>query len=82
MNDLQTKFAMSVVVFTLFLAYAIPTLKQAAQGRNSVNLVVGTVYVAPNPDDPNAPHGNVTPDEIQKYRDQKAAEERRSQGLQ
>jgi len=81
MNDLQTKFAMSVVVFGLFLAYALPAFKQAKYDHDTVGRLVGTVYVAPNPNDPNAPHGHITEDEILKYRDQKAAE-RRSQGLQ
>jgi hypothetical protein len=82
MNDLQAKFAMSLVILTAFLAYAIPSMKQAVQAHDSVHIMVGTFYVAPDPNDPNAPHGNVTADEIQTYHDQKAAADRRSMGLQ
>jgi hypothetical protein len=74
MNDLQTKFAMSFIMFSLFLSYVVPTMKQAKQTHDNVNQMVATFYVAPNPDDPRAPHGNVTLDQILKYRDQKAAE--------
>lgn len=81
MNDLQTKFAMFFVSFSIFLTYAVPAMKQAKQAHDSVDQMVGTFYVAPNPNDPKSPHGNVTLDQILKYRDQKAAE-RRSQGLQ
>jgi hypothetical protein len=82
MNDLQAKFAMTLVVVGLFFACAVPMMKQAKFDHDSIAQRVGEVYVAPNPDDPNAPHGNVSVDDLQKYKDQKSAEERKALGLQ
>ena len=81
MNDLQAKFAMSVVLFGLFFSFALPTVKRALQDFDTVTNIVGTVYVEPDPKDPKAPHGNVSVSEIRKYREQKAAE-RHIPGLQ
>ena len=81
MNDLQSKFVLTVVLLGLFFAYAFPMSKQAKQNDDAVVSQVGQVYIAPTPNDPNAPSGNVTPEDIQKYEDQKAAE-RKAEGLQ
>jgi len=81
MNDLQSKFVLTVVLLGLFFAYAFPMMKEVMQNRDAAIRLVGQVYVAPNPNDPNAPSGNVTPEDIQKYEDQKAAE-RKAEGLQ
>jgi hypothetical protein len=81
MNDLQTKFAMSLLSVGLFFSYAVPVIKHAIQVRDEVFQQVETVYIAPNPNDPNAPHGNVNIDDLQKYEDQKAEEQRRALGL-
>ena len=82
MNELQAKFAITLVVAGLFFAYAVPTMKQAKQDRDTVIRQVGQVYIAPNPKDPNAPGGNVSAEDLQKYEAQKAAERRRALGLQ
>lgn len=81
MNDLQAKFAISLVAFGLFFAYAVPSVKQARDNQAGVINEVGRVYIAPNPDDPHAPSGFVSVDELQKYSARKAAE-RRALGLQ
>jgi hypothetical protein len=81
MNDLQTKFAMSLLSAGLFFTFAAPVVKEAIQVRDEVFQQVNTVYIAPNPNDPNAPHGNVNLDDLQKYEDQKVAEQRRAAGL-
>jgi len=73
MNDLQSKFAFTLVALGLFFAYAIPMMKQAKQNQDAVIHQVGQVYIAPDPNDPNAPSGNVSLDDLQKYDDQKAA---------
>lgn len=74
MNDLQAKFAITVIAFGLFFAYAFPTMKLAKRGHDEAIRQVGQVYIAPNPHDPNAPSGYVSIDDLQKYADQKAAE--------
>lgn len=74
MNDLQSKFAITLVAFGLFFAYSLPKLKEAEQNRDAVICQVGQVYIAPNPNDPNAPSGNVSIDDLQKYAAKKAAE--------
>jgi hypothetical protein len=81
MNDLQAKFAITLVGVGLFFAYATPELKKAQQNRDSVAQQVGQIYIAPNPYDPKAPSGNVSIEELQKYSQQKAAE-RKAMGLQ
>jgi hypothetical protein len=74
MNDLQSKFAITLVAIGLFFAWATPAVKHARQNHDSVIQQVGEVYVAPNPYDPKAPSGNVSIEELQKYSEQKAAE--------
>jgi hypothetical protein len=74
MNDLQSKFAMTLVAFGLFFAYAFPMLKQAKQNDDAVVSQVGQVYIAPTPNDPDAPSGNVSINDLQKYAAKKAAE--------
>jgi hypothetical protein len=81
MNDLQAKFAVTLVSVGIFLTYAVPAIKEAVQVRDEVFQQVGTVYIAPNPNDPDAPHGKVSIEELQKYEDQKLAEQRRAAGL-
>ena len=81
MNDLQAKFTVSLVAVGLFFAYAFPTMKKAIHDHDGAIHQVGTVYMDPSPNDPNAPHGNVSTDDLQKYEAQKAAEERRAEGL-
>ena len=81
MNDLQLKFVTTLVALGLFFAYAFPMIKETKQNQDAVVRLVGQVYVAPNPNDPRAPSGNVTPDDLQKYADQKA-EEQKAKGLQ
>lgn len=81
MNDLQSKFAFTLVAVGLFFAYAIPMMKQAKQSQDAVIQQVGQVYIAPDPNDPNAPSGNVSLDDLQKYDVQKAAK-RKALGLQ
>jgi hypothetical protein len=80
-NDLQGKFAVTLVSVGIFLSYAVPAIKEAIQVRDAVFQQVETVYIAPNANDPDAPHGNVSVEELQKYEDQKAAEQRRAAGL-
>ena len=81
MNDLQSKFALTLVAFGLFFAYAFPMMKQAKQNQDGVFRKVGQVYVAQSPNDPNVPSGNVSLDDLRKYTDGKAAE-RKAKGLQ
>ncbi|HEY2468654.1 MAG TPA: hypothetical protein VGI45_12555 [Terracidiphilus sp.] len=81
MNDLQAKFAITLVAFALFFAYAAPAMKQAKQDHDTVIGHVGQVYIAPNPNDPKAPSGKLSIDDLQKYDDQKAAE-RKAMALQ
>ena len=80
MNDLQAKFAVSVVALGLLFSYVFPAAKQAKSDHDSVSQQVGQVYVAPNAGDPSAPSGYVTIDELQKYAAKKAAE-RKAMGL-
>jgi hypothetical protein len=47
-------------------------MKQAKQNQDGVFRKVGQVYVAPSPNDPNVPSGNVSL-ETSKYTDRKAA---------
>ena len=75
MKDLQSKFAITVVAVGLFFAYAYPTIKQVSLGLDGVASRAGSVYVPPTPGEPNAPSGNVSLDDLQKYADQKAAEQ-------
>ena len=81
MNDLQSKFAFTLVALGLFFAYAFPMMKEAKQYHDAAIRQVTQVYVAPDPNDPNAPSGNVSLDDLQKYDDQKAAK-RKAMGLQ
>lgn len=81
MNDLQAKFALTLVVVSLFFAYALPTMKEAKHDRDTVVRQVGEIYIAPNPNDPKALSGNVSADDLKKYEDRKAAE-RKAAGLQ
>ena len=81
MNDLQAKFAITVIAFGLLFSYAFPTMKQAKQDHDVVTHEVGQVYVAPSLNDPNAPSGYVSVDDLRTYADQKAAE-RKKLGLQ
>ena len=81
MNDLQSKFALTLVALGLFFAYAFPMMKQAKQNQDGVIRQVDKAYIAQSPNDPNAPSGNVSLDDLQKYTDQKAAE-RKAKGLQ
>jgi hypothetical protein len=80
MNDLQSKFAFTVVAVGLFFAFALPMMKEAEQDLDAAMSQAGKVYMAPNPNDPNAPSGNVSLDDLQKYADKKAAE-RKAMGL-
>jgi len=82
MNDLQAKFAMTLVVVAFFFAYAIPTMRQAKFNHDAVAQRVGEVYISSSPNDPKRPQGNVSIDDLQKYNDQKSAEERKALGLQ
>jgi hypothetical protein len=70
-NDLQTKFAMTLVLAGLFFAYVIPTMRQMMCNRDAIMQQAGEVYIAPNPNAPNAPHGNVSID--QTYKDRKSS---------
>jgi hypothetical protein len=81
MNDLQSKFAITLVSCGLFFAYAWPMMIQATHNAEAAMNVAGTVYIAPNPDDPKAPSGNVSIDDLQKYAEKKAAEQK-AKGLQ
>lgn len=82
MNDLQAKFAITLVAVSLFAAYAFPNMKQAKQSHDAAISQVGQIYIAPNPNDPNAPSGNINADDLKRYEDRKAAEERKAMGLQ
>ena len=82
MNDLQAKFAVALVAYGLFFAYTTPAVKQAKQDHESVTQQVGMVYIAPSPNDPKAPNGMVSVEELQKYAAEKAAADRRALGLQ
>ena len=70
MNELQTKFAMTLVAFGLVCSYAIPAMKEALDYHEAIAKQVGEVYVGSNPKAPNAPHGNVSVDDLQKYAEQ------------
>jgi hypothetical protein len=70
MDELQTKFAISLVAFGLFCSYAIPTMKEMMNYHDAIAKQVGEVYVGSNPNDPNAPHGNVNADDLVKYEEQ------------
>jgi hypothetical protein len=76
MDDLQVKFALALVLLGLFFAYVSPMVKQVQEIQDAAIGQVGGVYVAPNPNDRNAPSGQVALDELQKYADKKAAERR------
>src|SRR5215469_5954592 len=52
MNDIQAKFAITVVAFGLVFSYAFPAMKQAEENHDAVSHQVGQVYIAPNPGDP------------------------------
>lgn len=82
MNDLQAKFALTLVGAGLLFAYGFPTLKQASQDRDSVVSQVGQVYIGPTANDPKAPRGNVSIEELHRYEAQKAAERKAALGLQ
>jgi len=62
MNDLQTKFAITLVALGIFFTYAFPASKQTKHNHDAVARQVGQVYIAPNPHDSNAPSGNVSLD--------------------
>jgi len=81
MNDLQSKFAMTLVAFGLLVAYALPMMKELRQDADVAVRQAGRVYIAPNPNDPNAPSGNVSVDELQKYIAKKEAERKAALGL-
>lgn len=81
MNDLQAKFAITLVAFGILFAYAVPSVKQARDNQAGVINEVGRVYIATNPNDPHAPSGFVNVDDLQKYSQKKAAE-RKALGLQ
>ena len=81
MNDLQSKFALTLVAFGLFFAYAFPMMKQAKQNQDAVLRRVGQAYISPSPNDSKVPSGNVSLDDLRKYTDRKAAE-RKAKGLQ
>jgi len=81
MNDLQSKFAMTLVAFGLLVAYALPMMKELRQDADAAVRQAGRVYIAPNPNDPNAPSGNVSVDELQKYVAKKEAERKAALGL-
>lgn len=74
MNDLQSKFALTLVAFGLFFAYAVPKAKQASHDRDAVLQHAAEVYVSPNPNDPRSPSGWVSVDDLEKYAELKAAE--------
>ena len=80
MNDLQSKFAFTVVAIGLFFAYAFPMMEQAKRNQDAVIGQVDHVYISPDPNDPSAPSGNVSLDDLQKYADRKEAE-RMAKGL-
>ena len=75
MNDLQTKFAMTLVAFGLVCSYAIPAMKEALDYRDAVAKQLGEVYIASNPNAPNAPHGNVNVDDLRKYAEQQKSKQ-------
>ena len=50
MNDLQAKFAITLIALGFFFAYAVPLAKQAKRDHDAVIRQVGQTYVAPNPD--------------------------------
>ncbi|HKD59829.1 MAG TPA: hypothetical protein VKB47_05190 [Terracidiphilus sp.] len=81
MNDLQSKFAITLVAFGLLFAYAIRTLGQAEHEVDAAMRVAGAIYMAPNQNDPGAPSGMVSAERLREYSDKKAAE-RKAKGLQ
>ena len=81
MNDLQSRFAVTLVAFGLLFAYALRTLDQAKHEVDAAMHVAGAIYMAPNQNDPNAPSGMVSAEQLRKYSDKKAAE-RKAKGLQ
>ena len=81
MNDLQSKFAITLVAFGLLFAYAIRTLGQAEHEVDAAMRVAGAIYMAPNQNDPDAPSGMVSAERLREYSDKKAAE-RKAKGLQ
>jgi hypothetical protein len=70
MNEPQTKFAMTLVAFGLLCSYAIPKMKEVLDYHDAIAKQVGEVYIGSNPNDLNAPHGNVNVDDLQKYAEQ------------
>jgi hypothetical protein len=74
MNNLHSNFGVALVAFGLFFASLLPAWQHAKQENSDVHSRIGSVYVAPNPNDPHAPSGNVSVDDLLKYSDQKAAE--------
>ena len=81
MNDLQSKFVITLLACGFIFAYAFPKLEQAKHDQDAVIRLVDQVYVPPTPNDPNAPSGNVSVNDLQKYASQQAAT-RKSRGLQ
>jgi hypothetical protein len=73
MND-HSNFGMALVAFGIFFASLLPALQQTKHDLRELHRQVATVYVAPNPNDPHAPSGEVSVDDLLKYADQKAAE--------
>ena len=55
-------------------------IRQAKLDGDAAIGQTGQVYVAPSPNDPNAPSGNVSIDELQQYAAKRAAE-RKAAGL-
>ena len=81
MNDLQSKFAITLVAFAFFFEFAFSMMKQEQQNLDAVVSHVGQVYISPTSHDPNAPSGKVSIDDLRKYEDKKAAAERKAKGI-
>lgn len=81
MNDPQSRFVFGLVAIALFSSYALPMIKQAKLDGDAAIGQTGQVYVAPSPNDPNAPSGYVSVDELQQYAAKRAAAERKAAGL-
>jgi len=60
MNDLQAKFAITLVALGFFFAYAFPAVKGMNHNHDAVIQEVGQAYAAPDQSSTNPPSGDTS----------------------